>query len=1102
MSEVECFRCDKFGHYASKCPDRLLKLKLQEAQEDEIEDTEKADKLMMHEVVYLNEKKVVPSKYEEDREDDNVWFGDDSRIDIKGKGLIEFIDRNGEARTMADVYYIPDLRSNIISLGQATESGCDVRMKEEYLMMHDAKWKLLVKATRGGNRLYRVRMGIRNTMCLISASMSESSRWHARLGHVNLDTMKIMVQKKLVVGIPEVNIEKKVCDSCLMGKQTRQVFPQATSYRADKVLELVHGDLCGPITPSTPAGNKYIFVLIDDHSRYMWTILMKEKSDAINRFKRFKSLVEQESGKKIQTFRTDRGGEFVSQEFNSFCESAGIKRHLTVPYTPQQNGVVERRNRTLMEMTISILKHMSLPSFLWGEAARHSTYLLNRIATRSMKEITPYEAFRSKKPNISHLRVFGCIGYAKVDSALLKKLDDRSRRLVHLGTEPGTKGYRLLDPQTKKIVVSRDVVFDEIRGWNWSGNSQNQSEVDGFTIEYGEYGNHGIKGVANSETIETEAENDETAAVDVGGMEENNRDEDSEEDSDNGEGNNQIELRRSQRVRTQPSYLNDYILLAEIEGELLLMCLNDEPRDFYEAKESKSWMAACEDEINSIVKNKTWTLVDLPVGAKPIGLKWVFKLKRNSDGSINKHKARLVAKRYVQRYGIDFEEVFAPVARIETIRLLISLAATNGWEIHHLDVKTAFLHGELKETVYVTQPEGFIEKGSEDKVYKLSRALYGLRQAPRAWNDKLNQILRDLQFKRCSKEPSVYRKKVNQETLLLAVYIDDLFVTGTSLIIIEEFKREMSSKFEMSDLGRLTYYLGIEVQQDSEGITLSQRRYAMKILEEAGMMSCNPVNTPMEAGLKLSKATEEKDIDATAYRKNVGCLRYLLHTRPDLSYCVGVLSRYMQNPKESHEAAMKQCLRYLRGTTNLGLTFKRSSAGTRLVGYSDSSHNVDPDDGKSTTGHVFYLGESLISWCSQKQDTVALSSCEAEFMAGTEAARQAIWLQDLLSEITEATSRKVVIKIDNQSAIALTKNPVFHGRSKHIHTRFHFIRECVENGLVEVEHVPGTEQKADILTKALGKLKFKEMRELIGVKVVAEDDFKLRRENVGLSLKA
>lgn len=276
----------------------------------------------------------------------------------------------------------------------------------------------------------------------------------------------------------------------------------------------------------------------------------------------------------------------------------------------------------------------------------------------------------------------------------------------------------------------------------------------------------------------------------------------------------------------------------------------------------------------------------------------------------------------------------------------------------------------------------------------------------------------------------------------------------------------------------------------------------MKILEEAGFKDCNPVQTPMELGLKLSKSEEEKEIDATFFRKNIGCLRYLLHTRPDLSYCVGVLSRYMQSPRESHGKALKQCLRYLRGTTTLALVFKRSTEKVpRLIGYSDSSHNVDQDDGKSTMGHIFYLGESPITWCSQKQDIVALSSCDAEFMAGTEAARQAIWLQDFLSEVTGLPSERVVIRIDNKSAIALTKNLVFHGRSKHIHKRYHFIRDCVEHGLVEVEHVPAEEQKADIWTKALGRIKFKEMRDLMGVQDLAGSDFMLKKEIVGISLK-
>ena len=438
------------------------------------------------------------------------------------------------------------------------------------------------------------------------------------------------------------------------------------------------------------------------------------------------------------------------------------------------------------------------------------------------------------------------------------------------------------------------------------------------------------------------------------------------------------------------------------------------------------------------------------------------------------------------------------MARIETIRLIIGLAASKGWKIHHLDVKTAFLHGDLKEEVYVSQPQGFIVKGQEDKVYKLKKALYGLRQAPRAWNVKLNQILRGLNFHRCSKEPSLYRKEMNNELLVVVVYVDDLLVTGTSLKLIDVFKQEMATKFEMSDLGMLTYYLGIEVIQKEDGIVLKQDRYARRILEETGMASCNPTHIPMEMNSKFSKAVDERSVDEKEYRRSIGCLRYLIHTRPDLSFSVGVLSRYMQEPKESHAAALKQVIRYLRGTCTLGIRFQRGK-GMKLEGYSDSSHNVDIDDGKSTTGHVFYLGDSPITWCSTKQEIVALSSCEAEFMAATEAAKQAIWLQELMSEVVNEECRKMTIRVDNKSAIQLARNPVFHGRSKHIHRRFHFIRECVENEQVEVEHVPGNEQRADILTKPLGRIKFVEMRRLIGIEDVSE--FKLKGENVGVSLK-
>ncbi|GJU20044.1 uncharacterized mitochondrial protein-like protein [Tanacetum coccineum] len=348
----------------------------------------------------------------------------------------------------------------------------------------------------------------------------------------------------------------------------------------------------------------------------------------------------------------------------------------------------------------------------------------------------------------------------------------------------------------------------------------------------------------------------------------------------------------------------------------------------------------------------------------------------------------------------------------ESERCVILEEVRRGWKIHHLDMKTTFLNGDRK---------------------------------------KLDSTLEEMGFLQCVHEKAVYRKVPNGEFIIVAVYVDDLFVTGTSLDCINEFKRRMASQFEMSDLGELTYYLGIEVSQGKDCVEIKQERYARKILKEAGMEDCNATSYPMEKELKLSKAEDEPEVEATQYRK-------------------------------------MQILRYLKGTTSFGIKYNRIN-DMKLIGYSDNSHNVDIDDRRSTTGHVFYLGTSPITWCLQNQTTVALSSCEAEFMAAT-AACQAIWLRELLAEVTGLERQKVIIRVDNKSAIALSKNPVFHGR--HIHTRYHFIRECVENEQVIVEHVSGENQRADPLTKALARIRFKEMRSLLGVQELPSSTQKFR----------
>ncbi|GJT47683.1 ribonuclease H-like domain, reverse transcriptase, RNA-dependent DNA polymerase [Tanacetum coccineum] len=494
--------------------------------------------------------------------------------------------------------------------------------------------------------------------------------------------------------------------------------------------------------------------------------------------------------------------------------------------------------------------------------------------------------------------------------------------------------------------------------------------------------------------------------------------------------------------------------IYENTKELLLA--EDEPKNYKEASSDQKWIKAMKAELDSINRNNTWELTTLPRG----------------------HKAQL---------KMDFEEVFTPVVRMEAIRLLLAIAATNKWEVHHLDVKFAFLHGDLKEEVYVTQPEGFIKRQDNGKVYRLIKALYGLRQAPRAWNIKLDNTLKSLDFKKCALEQAIYTKTSKDSTLLIGVYVDDLIITGTPKKEIDKFKAQMEEKFKMSDLGLLAYYLGIEVTQTNGDISIKQSAYASKILKEAGMLDCNETLIPMDLGTRLTKINEGTMVNSTKYRSLIGCLRYLLHTRPDLSYSVGLLSRFMQEPREQHMKAIRQVLRYVKGTKDYGITYKHNE-GNKIHGFSDSSYGVNTQEGKGTTGIIFYYGESPISWSTQKQATVALSSCESEFIAATAAATQALWLKRLLSKLTHSKEEKVTIMVDNKSAIALMKNPVFHGRSKHIDTKYHFIRECVEKEDIQVEFVSGEYQKADILTKALPKIKFLTMRQLIGLKDLRQSD--------------
>jgi hypothetical protein len=380
------------------------------------------------------------------------------------------------------------------------------------------------------------------------------------------------------------------------------------------------------------------------------------------------------------------------------------------------------------------------------------------------------------------------------------------------------------------------------------------------------------------------------------------------------------------RYRTMEDILGDQpvpeLVPHDLDGQLHLVCDDGEPRSFAEAEKDAAWRAAMKAEIDAVKKNHIWELADLPHGHRAITLKWVFKLKRDEVGAIIKHKARLVARGFLQREGIDFDDAFAPVARMDSVRLLLELAAQEGWRVHHMDVKSAFLNGDLKEEVYVHQPPGFAIPDKEGKVLRLHKALYGLRQAPRAWNAKLDSTLRRMGFEQSLHEAAVYRRGNGGNVLLVGIYVDDLVITGTKDAGVAAFKEEMKATFQMSDLGPLSFYLGIEVHPDDSGITLRQTAYAKRVVELAGLTDYNPALTPMEERLKLSRDSTTEEVDATQYRCLVGSLRYLAHTRSDLTFSVG---------------------------------------------YSDSDHAGDIDTSKSTSEILFFFGKCLISWQSVKQ---------------------------------------------------------------------------------------------------------------------------------------
>ncbi|MCH81846.1 copia-type polyprotein, partial [Trifolium medium] len=635
------------------------------------------------------------------------------------------------------------------------------------------------------------------------------------------------------------------------------------------------------------------------------------------------------------------------------------------------------------------------------------------------------------------------------------KLDNKSIKCVHFGLSEEYKAYELYNLEKKKIIISRDVVFEENKCWNWN---KNEKENDSQRID----NDDGIDEEINT-PVAVKTKDETNDGIDTATTPENNQqlDEDMHTSSDD---NDVIQFQLPPRNRRPPQSLDDFVTGSDIDEDelhnLATYVPNEDLKTFDEAVKSQVWVEAMNQEIDSIENNKTWQLTTLPEGANVIGVKWIYKTKYNEKGEIDKYKARW-----------------------DTIRAILALSAKENWKVFQLYVKSAFLHGELLEDIYVEQPLGYQKEN--DKVYKLSKALYGLKQAPRAWYSKIETYFKLENFEKCPSEHTLFVKYGdNGKILIVSLYVDDLIYTGNDLHMMHEFKNSMQKKFAMTDLGKMKYFLGVEVTQSEKGIFINQHKYAAEILSRFGMENCNKVSSPIVPGCKLVKDENGKTTDTREFKQMVGSLMYLLATRPDLAYSVCLVARYMDRPTEMHVAAIKRILRYLKGTLTDGIMYKKET-GERLelVGWSDSDYAGDLNDRKSTSGYVFMLSSGAISWSSKKQPIVTLSTTEAEYVAAASCACQCLWLRNVLKHLRKDQIGCTKIYCDNSSSIKLSKNPIMHGRCKHIDVRFHFLRDLAKEGTVELTHCKSQDQLADPMTKPLKLESFLKLKTGLGMMV-------------------
>ncbi|WVZ97686.1 hypothetical protein U9M48_043200 [Paspalum notatum var. saurae] len=780
---------------------------------------------------------------------------------------------------------------------------------------------------------------------------------------------------------------------------------------------------------------------------------------------------------------------------NEWCDEEGIKHKFSATYTPQQNGVVERKNKTLITLARAMLDDYGTSEDFWAEATNTACHASNRVYLHRLLGKTPYELLIGRKPNITYFRVFYCKCFI-YKKKRLGKFEKRCGVGFFVGYASNSKAYRVFNQTTGMMEETCDVEFDETNGSQ--GEMFSHDDVDdeplrdamkNMTIgdvkpeeEHEDNDQWGGNSPSRPSTsMSPQVDENEERELEQGGVDEvlDNQDQGMPQAS-NDESSPPMAPRRplvrhgciskdhpidqvigspSRGVRTHSRNIVSFC-----EHCSFVSCV--EPTCVEEALADPDWIIAMQEELNNFAHNEVWVLEERLKDKNIIGTKWVFRTNKMN-------MARLVAKGFAQVEGLDFGETFATVAQLEAIRILLAYSSHHMIKLYQMDVKSAFLNGYINELVYVDQPPGFEDPRKPNLVHRLHMALYGLKHAPRAWYERLRDFLIMQGFKIGKVDMTLFTKDVNGDLFICQIYVDDIMFGCTNEELSHEFGDMMSREFEMSMIGELNSYLQVK-----GGIFIHQEKYYRDLLKKFKMGDCKPISTPI-TNEHLDADMDGKPIDQSTYRSMIGSLLYLTASRPDIMFSVCLCARFQAAPKKSHLTAVKRILQYLKHTPSIGLWYPEG-AKLELLEYSDSDFAGYRVDRKSTSGGCHLLGRSLVSWSSKKQNCVALSTAEAEYIAAGACCAQILYMKQSLLDFGVVCG-SVPLLCANESAAKIAKNPVQHSRTKYIDIRHHFLRDHEAKGDITITGVRSEEQLADIFTKPLGEETFCRLRSELNV---------------------